>query len=105
MAVGSAGILQMAKDAKQASVPATVPAGRKRLLVRLVVTPGQSLGVTAHGPTGLIYSPTAFTGCTGSPQQMICTYKIPVPASGRYSIVFGRLKGPKLAIRYTITTS
>jgi hypothetical protein len=63
--------------------------------VRVVVTPGQALGVTAIDAHGLIHTATTATNCVGSPDQLMCTYRI----------TFGPFKGPKLSIRYTITTS
>lgn len=95
----------MAKDAKKVAVAITFPAGKHSLRVRAVVTPGQSLGVTAVDSRGLIHSATTFTNCIGSPAQPMCTYKIPLTSPGKYSVVFARFKGPKLSIRYTITSS
>jgi hypothetical protein len=96
--------LHLAAGAKSLAVVATIPSGRHTIVMHAVITPAQSLGVKARLESGksLYYSPTNGGACTSSQGKLTCDYTIPVKASGKYVITFGRLAGPALEIALTI---
>jgi hypothetical protein len=98
-------VVALAAGATQATAKALVPPGKRTIVLATRVTPAQGLGVLAKDSRGLLHSPTAFLNCASHSggAYLTCTYKIPAPAAGRYTIVFSRKTGPALSIQYTIT--